>query len=235
MMLFMILCCFLMLVLGSGLWWLPLSLLGVSLALLVPVVGLLVVFSPLIAVVLVARGLLSRLSATTTKRTVAPQPAAAPVTEARPSLTRKDLLIADGEAKVDLMRTHARRISKPAVRAQALEICALADRVLAILPEAGDEQTARDVIERYLGPAEAIISRYARLITRDVSSAAATLRQVETDDLPLIERQLHALYDRLNRGDLIDLEVAREMLQFDFPTAPLAGSRGESVGPSPSQ
>jgi hypothetical protein len=234
MMLFLMLCCFLMLILGSGIWWLPLSLLGVSVALLIPVVGLLVVFSPLIAVVLVVRGLLSRASGNHVSRPVVPGPVE-PVAQPAPPLSPKYRLIGEAEAKVDQMRAQARRIRKPAVRAQTLEICALADRVLAILPEAADETTVRDIINRYLSPAESIISRYATLATREVASAAPTLRQVETDDLPLIERQLHELYDRLNRGDLIDLEVAREMLRFDFPTAPLSTARATGAGLSPSR
>jgi hypothetical protein len=215
MMLFLIACCFLMLMFGSGIWWLPLSLLGVSMVILIPIIGLLVICSPLIAIVLVVRGLLSRATGSHPTRPVAP------VAQPAPALSPKYRLIIEAEAKVDQMRAHARRIRKPAVRAQTLEICALADRVLAILPEAADETAVRDILNRYFSPAESIISRYATLMTREVASAAATLRQVETEDLPLIERQLHDLYDRLNRGELIDLEVAREMLRFDFPTAPL--------------
>jgi hypothetical protein len=129
-------------------------------------------------------------------------------------------LILDGETKVDGMRAQARRIGKPDVRDRALAICASADRILGVLGEVPAEgQLARDFVDRYLTPAEAIVSRYARLSSRGISTAEPTLVKVETEDLPLLDAKMRELYDRLHRGDLIDLEVAREMLALDFGDA----------------
>jgi hypothetical protein len=132
-------------------------------------------------------------------------------------------LLREGEARVDVLRSQARRIPKPAVRDQALSLSASADRILAVIGETPDnQQLASDFISRYLAPAEAIVSRYARLAARDVPSAGATLAKVEAEDLPLLDAKMRELYDRLHRGDLIDLEVAREMLAFDFASGPTA-------------
>lgn len=140
--------------------------------------------------------------------------------EPRSQPTDLTALIADGEAKVDAMRAQARRIAKPDVRDRALAICASADRILGALDDFPSErQLARDFVDRYLTPAEAIVSRYTRLSGRGVSSAEPTLVKVETEDLPLLDAKLAELYDRLHRGDLIDLEVAREMLALDFADA----------------
>lgn len=129
-------------------------------------------------------------------------------------------LIAGGETKVDGMRAQARRIGKPDVRDRALAICASADRILGVLDEFPSErQLARDFVDRYLTPAEAIVSRYVRLSSRGISTAEPTLVKVETEDLPLLDGKMRELYDRLHRGDLIDLEVAREMLALDFADA----------------
>lgn len=117
---------------------------------------------------------------------------------------------------IDKMRTAARQIPKPDVRREALKICASADQVLSAVADNPREATiARDFLGRYLTPASAIISDYARLSTRNVPSARATLAKVEEHDLPLLTTKLDELYDRLHRGNLIDLEVAREMLSFD--------------------
>lgn len=141
---------------------------------------------------------------------------AAPAAEAR-----LDHVVSEGEARVDAMRARARRIPKPVIRDQALRLSASADRILAVLGETPEnQQLASDFVSRYLTPAEAIVSRYARLAARDVPSAAPTLAKVESEDLPLLEQKMSELYDRLHRGDLIDLEVAREMLAFDFASTP---------------
>jgi hypothetical protein len=136
-------------------------------------------------------------------------------------------LIAEGETKVDAMRAQARRIPKVDVRDRALDVCASADRILAALAEKPSEgQLASDFVARYLTPAEAIISRYTRLVTRGVGSAEPTLTRVEEADLPLLDGKFKELYERLHRGDLIDLEVAREMLALDFAAAEGSTSSG---------
>jgi hypothetical protein len=157
------------------------------------------------------------------------RPGAGPSEEnAPPAAAASDVarIVQESEARVDAMRRESRRIPKVDVRAQALDVCAAADRVLAVLAENPAETSlARDFLTRYLTPAEAILSRYTRLATRGVATAEPTLVRVEREDLPLLDQKFKELFDRLHRGDLIDLEVAREMLQLDFATAGAAELR----------
>jgi hypothetical protein len=121
------------------------------------------------------------------------------------------------EALIDRMRASARRIPDTEARREALSACAASDQVLAAIVDHPDEITiARDFLHRFLEPASTVIGDYTRLATRNVPSARETLRQVETHDLPLLTRRANEIYDRLHRGTLIDLEVAREMLTLDM-------------------
>jgi hypothetical protein len=140
----------------------------------------------------------------------APQPAArVPETETADIARQSAILI-------DRMRNAARQIPKPEVRRETLAICASADQVLsAIVDNPGEVTIARDFLNRYLTPAAAIINDYSRLASRHIASAQPTLAKVESHDLPLLARKLDDLYDRVHRGNLIDLEVAREMLSLD--------------------
>lgn len=146
-----------------------------------------------------------------------------------------------GTALIDAMRANARQIPKPAVRQQALALCASADHVLSAIDENPDEVTlARDFLDRYLAPANKIVGDYVRLATRHVASAAPTLSQVEEHDLPQLNAKFDELYDRLHRGSLIDLQAAREMLSLDIPgwrdegdSAPASTARPQAA-PRPS-
>lgn len=121
---------------------------------------------------------------------------------------------------VDSMRTSARQIPDPDVRRRALDACAASDQALAAMMEHPEElPLARDFVGRFLEPASMVVSDYSRLANRNVPSARETLAKVEQQDLPLITRKANELYDRLHRGTLIDLEVAREMLTRDIPDA----------------
>lgn len=120
-------------------------------------------------------------------------------------------------ALIDRMRAGARSIPSPEARREALSACAASDQVLSALTDHPDElPIARDFIHRFLEPASAVITEYARLANRNVPSARETLEAVESHDLPLITRRANDVYDRLHRGTLIDLEVAREMLTLDM-------------------
>lgn len=120
-------------------------------------------------------------------------------------------------ALIDRMRVSARQIPTVDPRREALDACAASDRVLSAIADHPDElPLARDFADRFLQPASAVIGDYARLANRNVPSARATLEAVETHDLPLITRKADELYDRLHRGTLIDLQVAREMLTLDM-------------------
>jgi hypothetical protein len=100
-----------------------------------------------------------------------------------------------------------------------------ARRIVAALAEDGprlpDAELARTFLDRYLTTTETILERYVRLSARGVLSAEATLTKVEEHDLPLLARKLTDLYERLHRGDVIDLETASEMLDLDLAGPPV--------------
>jgi hypothetical protein len=127
-------------------------------------------------------------------------------------------VIGRSSALIDSMRRAARAIPKPDVRQQTLGLCASADLVLSAIEENPDEtELASDFLNRYLTPASAIVTGYSRLANRSIPSAAPTLEKVETHDLKILASKVDEIYDRLHRGTLIDLEVAREMLSLDMP------------------
>lgn len=128
-------------------------------------------------------------------------------------------IVEQGTALVDRMRGSARIIPSPEARTLALQACSSSDQVLSAIADHPDElPLARDFIHQFLAPAEKLVGDYARLASRDVPSARETLRAVEENDLPQLVRRADALYDRMHRGTLIDLEVAREMMSLDTPT-----------------
>lgn len=147
------------------------------------------------------------------RRTPAPAPSAPSAPPAEPVATT----VNDGINLVAAIRLEALQIRKPAVRQQVFELCASADRNLAVLADRRNEQqTAHDFVHRYLGAAQTIINHYVVLSSRGVSSAEPALAKVEAHDLPLLQAKFDELYDRLHRGDIIDLQVASEMLEIEL-------------------
>jgi hypothetical protein len=133
-----------------------------------------------------------------------------------------------GSVLVDGMRTDSRMIPRSEPRREALAACAAADQVLSAIADHPDEVVlARDFLHRFLEPGSTLVRDYARLASRDVPSARATVAEVEANDLPALTRRANAIYDRLHRGTLIDLEVAREMMALDVPIQPAAVEVGE--------
>lgn len=148
------------------------------------------------------------------KRVAKPAPAAAKPSSGQ--ATEIDAIVGQAAELIDGMRRSARQIPKPAVRTQALDVCAAADRVLSAIGDNPNEVAlARDFVGRYLTPASTIFDDYARLASRNIAAAQPTLERVEEHDLPLLEEKLHEVHDRLHRGSIIDLQVAREMLSLD--------------------
>lgn len=148
-----------------------------------------------------------------------------PATEATARTpTEIAVIVRRGSELVDGMRADARAIPRPEARREALAACAAADQVLSAIEEHPDEVVlAREFLHRFLEPASTLVRDYARLASRDVPSARETVAQVEANDLPALTRRADAIYDRLHRGTLIDLEVAREMMGLDVSIAPASG------------
>jgi len=131
-------------------------------------------------------------------------------------------LAEEAEARVARLWRVARRIEAPDVREQAFRVCSAADRVAeALAVGTGDATAARVFRDRYLGPAETVMEGYVRVAGRGLSAAEPALTKVADRDLPLLETKLTELYERIHRGDVIDLEVAGEMLALDLEGSPV--------------
>jgi len=152
---------------------------------------------------------------------LAPPPAAGERHAAPPAAAATGATIEDAEARVARLWRTARSIPSESAREQAFRVCAAADRVAEVLAQ---DKAAPEVVlqyvDGYLAPAEAILGRYARLAKRGVAAAEPTLAKVEQQDLPLLAEKFDALYERLHRGEVVDLAVASEMLEFGDPPAP---------------
>ncbi len=143
---------------------------------------------------------------------------------AAPSPATVAQLTAQAGDEIDRLRRVSRQIPTPDVRRQALEVLASADQIVAALGDGeGDEATARTFLDRYLGPTGTILVRYQRLATRDIDAARPALRRVEDHDLPLLNRRMNELRGQLHQGDVIDLEVASEMLAFELDELDASG------------
>jgi hypothetical protein len=136
----------------------------------------------------------------------------------RRKVTEVEQLVELGSSVLDRMRADARSIPGIDARHKALETCRSSEQVLlAIEDHPGEVALARDFVHRFLEPAGKLIGDYARLARRNVPSAQATLRDVEMHDFTRLTARANAMFDRLHRGTLIDLEVAREMMSLDLP------------------
>lgn len=138
-------------------------------------------------------------------------------------------LLMRGRTALRSMRDSARSIPDPGVRNQAFATCEASEQVLTAIEEHPDEvPLARDFVHRFLEPAGKLISDYARLARRNVPSAQEMLRDVERQDLPKLTERANAMFDRVHRGTIIDLAVAREMMALD-----LSDGRFPDVGKAP--
>lgn len=122
-------------------------------------------------------------------------------------------LLARGRLLLRQMHESAWLVPDLSVRNEALTTWEASERVLAAIEEHPDElPLARDFIHRFLEPAAKLIRDYARLARRDVPSARKILREVEQADFPKLTARANAMFDRVHRGTMIDLAVAREMM-----------------------
>ena len=169
-----------------------------------------------------ARAIVDRIDRTTkgeeSENSAVPvRPAVQPIEKA-PSLTEINNIIRRGQDVVDYMRSSVRRLPHGQPRRDAMTMVAKTDDILlAIEEQPGEVLLARDFLNGLLIPVGKLLGDYSRLSLRDIPSAQSTLREVEENDFPALIRRLDAVYERLHRGNLIDLEVAREMMALDTP------------------
>ena len=125
-------------------------------------------------------------------------------------------MLAKGREQAARMRRTLGGINDREVRLRVSNLVDDADRILTSLRDRGDIVLAHTFNDRYLAPATTILTRYSRLVSRDLTTARPVLDRVETHDLPLLLRRYDEFYEQVHRGDLIDLEVASEMLAFEL-------------------
>lgn len=167
-----------------------------------------------------ARKIVNRLEGNQETATADPTPPHPTVSapERAPSTSEISAIIREGQKVVDGMRTDVRTLPQNRARRDALSMVTRADEILLAIEEQPSEVLlARDFLNGLLKPIGKLLSDYSRLAVRDIPSAQPTLREVEEKDFPALIKRLDAVYDRLHRGSLIDLEVAREMMALDTP------------------
>lgn len=127
--------------------------------------------------------------------------------------------------RIERLKAIAWQIPEGPGRDQAIRISATAERIIAVM--AADRRDAATVTwfdTQLLEPTLSLLDHYARLSRRGVAAADETLRRVEEDNLPRLKSRFDTLYDHLHRGEIVDLAVASEMLDFDLPEPPPAES-----------
>lgn len=143
-------------------------------------------------------------------------------------------VLATGREQAARMRRTLGAINDRESRLRVTNLVDDADRILTSLRDRGDTVLAHTFNDRYLAPATTILTRYSRLVSRDLTTARPVLDRVETHDLPLLQRRYDEFYEQVHRGDLIDLQVASEMLAFELDE-PVNGtpslSATEAAGP----
>lgn len=139
--------------------------------------------------------------------------------KANPAEAELAQIVQDGLSKVDEMRAIGRNMRTPVARRNALtSVSSIENTLLALETRVDELPLARDFSGSFIQPAHRIFVEYNRLAGREIQSAQALLEEVEQKDLPRITERAEQVYDRVHRGTVIDLEVAREMLNLG-PTA----------------
>lgn len=148
----------------------------------------------------------------------AQEPVSLPVSKARANTPEGELenIVLGGLDKVDEMRAIGRRMNTTSARRNAMNAVASIENTLLALENQVDElPLAREFSGTFLEPAHKIFVEYDRLSRREISSAKTLLEEVEQTDLPRITQRAEQLHERVHRGTIIDLQVAREMLHLD--------------------
>lgn len=128
-------------------------------------------------------------------------------------------LITGDLRKVDEMRAIARNMQTPSARRNGLEaVNSIENTLIALEDQVEELPLARDFSGAFVEPAYRIFIEYDRLSRRDIQAAKSVLQEVERNDLPRITERAAQVHERVHRGTLIDLQVAREMLNLSETT-----------------
>jgi hypothetical protein len=131
--------------------------------------------------------------------------------------------------RIEQLKALAIQLPTGPVRGYAERIAATAERsAAAMAADRAGAETVAWFATQLLQPTERLLGRYVLLTSRGVTGAEETLKRVEEQNLPLLASRFDALYNQIHRGDIIDLAVASEMLEFDPPELPPAFQRAQS-------
>lgn len=143
------------------------------------------------------------------------QPVAMPKANANTPAGELERIIVSGLNKVDEMRAIGRNMRTASARRNALlAVSSIENTLLALENQVDELPLARDFAGSFLEPAHKIFVEYDRLSRREIQSAQELLAEVEQQDLPRITQRAEEVHERVHRGTMIDLEVAREMLNL---------------------
>lgn len=124
-------------------------------------------------------------------------------------------IVLSGLDKVDEMRAIGRKMRTASARRNAMvAVSSIENTLLALENQVDELPLARDFSGSFIEPAHKIFVEYDRLASRDIQSAQTLLEDVEQKDLPRITERAEQVHERVHRGTIIDLEVAREMLNL---------------------
>ncbi len=128
-------------------------------------------------------------------------------------------------ANTEAIRALQTRIGKPEVRDLVGNILDRIADVLAVMREDDNLEAAPLFNDNLVTPVRALLTEYARLSNRGVSSAGDLLEKIETHDLPRIERTLDTFYERLHRAHVIDLAILGEVLELNLDSVDTTSHR----------
>ena len=131
------------------------------------------------------------------------------------------LAFAAAQANLESVRKLESVIPDPDVRSQVSRIGDRVSRSLLAMEEDGMLAAAIPLNEHLLEPYVVLLGEYVRLSARDVRSAGDLLRRAETHDFPIIEVAMDSFYEKLNRGNIVDLATQAEMLSLHIESLEL--------------
>lgn len=117
--------------------------------------------------------------------------------------------------KVGRLEYEGSRLAEGPVRAQVGAVLTGAHRLVEhVAADPADLPRARPVLELYLDTTTDVVGRYRKLALRPNPENAEALQRVEAEVLPHVRQGVEDLETQLQHDDVVDLEVAAEMLTY---------------------
>lgn len=142
-------------------------------------------------------------------------PAADP--EVAPGVRRSQLAagVAALEARIAHVAALTGQVSDREARRHVARIVDVARQVVAhVLGDPADLPAAQPLLELYLDTTTGLLRTYVHLASRDVVSARDALEKAENEAIPLLSSKVTALYEQLQRPEVVALTVDSELVEF---------------------